>query len=276
MNKLISGGLLNLAVASASWGLTPEEIIAKVEAKYAGLTSIAIDGTAVSEYNAPVDSNDGTTHTSVTNYKIRLARPALYRIEWNASKIRSAADVGAVWSSGGQHHLFLVGKVSERDDLEANLGAAAGVSSGATHTIPNLFFAQPTNLLRSIANATVLPDETVRDLDCYVISGDIRGQKLTVWITKDFLLIQNRHIHRGPITIPESSDEELRKNQERHQLSATPEDVARMRETIQRARKRAVNFKGTSTETVDSIELNPPLEKEIFETRNSALPSLPR
>src|SRR4030095_8982692 len=110
MNKLIAIALLNLTFTSASWSLTPPGIIARVEAKYAGLTSIAFDGTVVSAIDTTDAQIDGAPHTFVTNYKVRLARPSLYRIEWNAPVLGAVVNEGATWSSGGRHHISLAGK----------------------------------------------------------------------------------------------------------------------------------------------------------------------
>jgi outer membrane lipoprotein-sorting protein len=274
MKKPIAIALLNLAVTSASWSLTPPEIFARVEAKYAGLTSIAFDGTVVSAIDTSGAPNGGAAHTSVTNYKVRLARPTLYRIEWNAPAIGSFVNEGAAWSSGGRHHISIAGKVTEHDNLDFALGAATGISGGATHTIPNLFFQRPSSLLRSMANVTALPDENVGGLDCYVVSGDVAGQKQILWITKEFLVIQKRHILGGDIDIPEVSDADMKKSLEELKLSSTPEAVAQMKQTIQLGRELSARTKGSITETVESIELNPLLKKELFDTKD--LPSLPR
>jgi hypothetical protein len=274
MNKPIAIALLNLAFTSASWSLTPSEILARVEAKYAGLTSIAFDGTVVSDIDTTGAKIDGAPHTFVTNYKVRLARPALYRIEWNAPVSGALVNEGAAWSSGGRHHISLAGKVTEHDNLDTALGATTGVSGGAANTIPSIFFQRPSSLLRSMSNLTALPDENVGSFDCYVLSGDVAGQKLILWITKDFLVIQKRQILGGKIAIPEVSDADMKRGLEELKQSSTPEAVARMKQTIQFAREMSAGLKGSITETVESIELNPSLKKELFDTQD--LPGLPR
>jgi hypothetical protein len=125
-----------------------------------------------------------------------------------------------------------------------------------------------------MANVTALPDEKVGDIDCYVISGDVAGQKQMLWITKDFLVIQKRHILGGNVAIPEVSDADMKRSLEELKQSSTPEAVARMKQTMQTAREMSTRAKGSITETVESIELNPSLKKELFDTQD--LPGLPR
>jgi hypothetical protein len=274
MNKLIAIALLNVAFTSASWSLTPPEILARVEAKYAGLTSLAFDGKVVSDIDTSGAQVDGAAHTFATTYKIRLARPTLYRIEWKASPVGTFVNEGAAWSSGGRHHISIAGQVTEHDNIDTALGATTGVSGGAAHTIPTLFFQRPTSLLRSMANVTALPDENVGGFDCYVVSGDVAGQKQMLWITKDFLVIQKRHILGGKAAIPEVSDADMKRSLEELKLSSTPEAVARMKQTIQFGREMSTGLKGSITETIESIELNPSLKKELFDTQD--LPGLPR
>lgn len=274
MNKLIAIALINLPFTSASWSLTPPEILARVESKYAGLTSIAFDGTVVSDIDTSGAPNGGASHTFATNYKVRLARPTLYRIEWNASAVGTFVNEGAAWSSGGRHHISIAGKVSEHDNLDTALSATRGVSGGAAHTIPNLFFQRPSSLLRTMTNVTALPDENVGGFDCYVISGDVAGQKQVLWITKDFLVIQKRHILGGQVAMPEMSDADMKRSLETLKLSSTPEAVAQMKRTIQFSRELSTRAKGSITETIESIELNPSLKKELFDTQD--LPGLPR
>ena len=49
MKNRIAIGLLHLAMASASWSLTPAEILENVEAKYLSLDSIAFESTVLQE-----------------------------------------------------------------------------------------------------------------------------------------------------------------------------------------------------------------------------------
>jgi hypothetical protein len=125
-----------------------------------------------------------------------------------------------------------------------------------------------------MANVTALPDENVGGFDCYVVSGDVAGQKQILWITKEFLVIQKRHILGGNVAIPEVSDADMKRSLEELKQSSTPEAVARMKQTMQTAREMSTRAKGSITETVESIELNPSLKKELFDTQD--LPGLPR
>jgi hypothetical protein len=89
-----------------------------------------------------------------------------------------------------------------------------------------------------------------------------------------FLVIQKRHILGGNVAIPEVSDADMKRSLEELKLSSTPEAVAQMKQTIQFGREMSTRATGSITETVESIELNPSLKKELFDTQD--LPALPR
>jgi hypothetical protein len=63
---------------------------------------------------------------------------------------------------------------------------------------------------------------------------------------------------------------------EQREEPPTPEAAARLKNTFRYAATVADRIKSSSTETFESIELNPSLEKEIFENKDAAIPSLPR
>jgi hypothetical protein len=281
MKKPIAIGLLNLAVASASWSITPAEIIKNVKAKYAGLDSIAFDSAIVLDIDTTDSEIDGGPRKVVTTCKVRLARPGFYRIEWKTARqgagARTSADVGAAWSSGERHFLLSGGKVTEPDGLDYTFSAATGISNGAVE-IPHFFFDRSPALLECMYSATVLPDENVGGIDCYVLSTDIAGKKRILWISKDFLVIQIRSHYGGKpaISLRERSDAELESSLQRVGRPVTPEAVAQLRKALQNAKEMSGRTTGSNTQTVESIELNPSFEKELFEIKNGDLPGLPR
>lgn len=320
MKKPVAIGLLNLAVASTSWGLTPAEIIERVEAKYASLDSISFDTTTVTDQDTTDVSIDGGPGKTLTTCKVRLARPDLYRMEWTIPIASRAPMGGAAWSSGERYYLSNAnGQVQEEDDPKLAMAGATGMGApGSTRTIPNLFFKR-SDPLRYMANANLLPEENVGGIDCYVLSKNVSWGKEILWITKDFLVIQTRTITDrssvGPrmtwndfktrleqikksssdpkevirrtkdlegeigdrgIAPSEMTDAEIKTSLETQKEPSDPEAVAKTKKMLENAKHISSRIKSTSTETIESMELNSPLKKEIFETKDVPVPSLPR
>ena len=93
------------APAPVHASLTPGEIFEKARAAYAALTSYSDQGTIVATLN-------GLTIT--TTFKIKLARPNLYRIEWlqtNDSPFSmTTTKPQSVWSAGDGDFLDVLGQ----------------------------------------------------------------------------------------------------------------------------------------------------------------------
>jgi outer membrane lipoprotein-sorting protein len=175
---------------SAQAALTPGEIFEKAREAYAALTSYSDQGTVIATLN-------GLTIT--TTFKIKLARPNLYRIDWlqtNDSPFSIPAKPQSVWSDGTGDFLDMLGQGPQKQaSQEMALGGATGISGGAAATIPSEFF--KTNwgdrLGAATRNDKQQPDEKIGDTDCYVFSGSIKGNTSTIWIGKqDFLIRQVR------------------------------------------------------------------------------------
>jgi hypothetical protein len=132
-------------------------------------------------------------------------------------------------------------------------------------------------VFRYLKNPTLQPDEKLGNLDCYVVAGDTTSDgKLTLWITKDFLLIQKRETLSSNVELRKSAAEAKDKMLERLEKSATPEMAAHLKKARENSEKSMLGMKVWTTETIDSMVLNPPLEKALFESEEVKLPSLPR
>jgi hypothetical protein len=271
MKKRILIAIASAAFAPAAWSQTAPEIITAVQAKYAGLTSLAVEGKVVSDMDmsgveSPVaNAAMPKQYTSVHTFTVRLARPELYRIEWSQPVHDSYTNEGAAWSAGDGHHLRLGSQDRPlQKDLDLNLAGATGVSGGAAHTLPSIFFQRPASVLKMMQNPTLLPNEKIGDEDCKVITGQVAGQKLILWVTKDSLLKQRRLVLGGAMTTPKLSDDDIKKSLEQLGQPTTPEAVVQMKQTMQRAQETSSKVKGSMTETYEKIEVNPPLKKESF------------
>jgi len=275
MKTPIAAGLINLAMAASSWSLTPSEILENVEAKYLALQSISFDSTVVSEIDT-ADSGTGEKQPRfVGTCKVRLARPMFYRIEWKKPIHDHFTDEGVAWSSGVRHHIFSLGKVSEYNNIDLAFSGSVRHNGGAT--IPDLFFQRPGSLLRSMNNATLRPDEKVGVFDCYVVSGNtVTGGEITLWITKEFLVLQTRETLGDNVKVREEAAAEVEKALARQEQSLSPEMAAQMKRFRETNKERMMRMKSSTTQTMESIELDPSFQEEIFESKDVNVPSLPR
>jgi len=170
--------------------LSQGEIIKKTQEKYASLTSYSDEGKIVASLN-------GITIT--TTFTIKLARPNLYKIEWEQSNSASPspdAKARAVWSAGEGDFLDMGRGVEKQTNQEMALASATGISGGAAATIPGTFFKLNWgNQFGWVAHAKQQPDEKVGDVDCYVFTNESKGRAKTLWIGKqDFLIHQVRNV----------------------------------------------------------------------------------
>jgi RNA polymerase sigma factor (sigma-70 family) len=218
--------------------LTPQDIIKQTQDSYDGLKSYSDNGTVV----ATVGGSKVTT-----TFNIRLQRPSFYRIDWTQTS-GPMVTKGAVWSDGtGDFQVISAAggeknaKVQKMKGMGDALGAAAGVSSQASFTIPGIFFNQNWgDMLKSTGSTSVLQkDATVNGVDCYVLSGPMGTKKaqgsdvtVTFWIGKRDHLIHQTQLTMGKVPIPSArqlSDADIKKMLETQNQPATPEAIAKFR-----------------------------------------------
>ena len=233
----------NPAPVSAS--LAPTEIFQKARAAYAALTSYSDQGTIVATLN-------GLTIT--TTFKIKLARPNLYRIEWLQTNDTPFSVMTtkpqSVWSAGDGDFLDMLGQGPKKQtNQEMALSSATGISGGAAATIPSAFFKTSwgDHLSAAAHNDKQQPDEKIGDTDCYVFSGSLRGTTSTIWIGKqDFLIRQVRTV-TSAAAMKAALDEAAKVNPgvTARMPAFTPHDL-------------------TSTETHTNLVLNPKLAPPDF------------
>jgi outer membrane lipoprotein-sorting protein len=221
--------------------LSPGEIFKNAQEKYASLTSYSDEGKTVAIVN-------GMTLT--TTFTIRLARPNLYRIEWEQPVHSNYTNTGIVWSAGEGDFLMMGnGDAQKEGGQEMALASATGISGSAASTIPGTFFKMKwgDQLGGLMMSEKQQPDEKVGDMNCYVFTSELKGRTRTLWIGKaDFLIHQVRNI-----TSAEAMKATLEEAAKSH-----PEILARMQQSgIQDI---------TSTETHTHIVLNPKLSAMDF------------
>jgi hypothetical protein len=193
--------------------------------------------------------------------------------------------LGAVWYSGKDHSLLLPGgKASKLLNRELALSMATGVSGGAAHTVPSLFFKDKSIgcWLNLLTNPSRQPDEKVDNEDCHVVSADGTTGKTILWIAKkNFLLKQIRNLSGDKPgeavsqAASETSDDSLKKILKMTGQEVTPEAISKMRKQIETSGKMAGQFRVTSTQTFQNMVEFEIMEKEDFEYVVSADASAP-
>ena len=162
---------------------------------YAAFSSYRDRGTTIIEFA-------GNPHTMT--FKILLARPTSYRVDWKSSKKHKKFN-GVVWSTGNGDFLQK-GTVSKRikriNGRDMALAAATGISGGVAATIPGIFFnshwGNPLGSPNVYTRFTRQKDEGIRGVDCFVLfnHAKVKNQisfSITLWIgKKDHLVHQIR------------------------------------------------------------------------------------
>ena len=179
--------------------LSPEQIFKKVQATYDSMTSYSDKGKTVA-----LDSDIRyEKFNAFITFTTKLARPGLYRIEWeyidDVSRTSTKKDTLSAWSAG-EGDFWDIGKGAEKQKSQSwTLLRRGGHSGGATLTIPGIFFKMHwSHLLEEFgAYGKREADEKVADIDCYVFFKDDQV-KQTLWIGKqDYLIHQFRTVSTG-------------------------------------------------------------------------------
>lgn len=245
LGLLVALVLTNItSVVLADNSLSADEIFKRAREKYASLTSYQDEGKSVSILN-------GSTIT--TAFKIKLARPNLYRIEWEQSTESAFATTKqkkqTVWSAGKGDYLDMGFGSQKQNSQEIALASATGISGSAAATIPGTFFVLNwgNQLGGAITGQKAQADEKVAGVDCYVFSSELSGRIRTIWIGKqDYLIHQVQNV-TSPAAMKAMMDEMARKH---------PEMAAQLQKTG--------NLGMTSTETHDNIVVNAELSAKDF------------
>lgn len=218
--------------------LSAQEILNRSKQAYAALTSYTDEGVSISK----VGDND----VAPTIFSIKLARPNLYRIQWRQN-MGFYAPAGLVWSNG-KDNVRVSGDLSTTNangNLDSTLGIAAGVSGGASSTIPPGFFDPDKGILNSmLRQGTREPDEAVGGIDCFVLQQQINERTFHVWIGKQDYLIRKVKT----LTSTESLKKELEAQAKRNPQVRVPSTVSGDIESTQIHSNIVVNLELTVTD----------------------------
>ncbi len=249
---LLAGGAATVAISQSNKPappngdrLSPDEVFRRSQDTYATLTSYRDDGRVVAMLG-------GSTVTH--SFSTKLARPNLYRIEWEQHTATEdyndqAANLKQrIWSNGAGDFMEVAGKISDRPGMEKSLSSAAGISGGTTVAVPGAFFGMnwPNRPGRSAAGYSRHADEKVGEVDCHVFAKSSNGRTITLWIGKQDFLIHQVQTETSAATMKKLLAEAARNNPDRARLNLPePQDT-------------------TSTETHEHIVVNQPLQPADF------------
>lgn len=275
---LVAGGAATVAVSQINGTdkLTAQEILAQANAAYAALRSYSDSGRVI------------TTATGVdttTAFHIRLERPDRYRVDWSTPS-QFFTNQGCAWSDGNGDYFSMgdagkteIAKPEKLESRELALASATGVSSGAAHTIPGIFYGEYAPIvLRAFgqtdpAVAVREPDEKVGGIPCHVLSihsATAPNEKVKLWIGRaDHLLHQTERVVENPSgamrQIPEMSDADIKQALEQANQPATPAAIAEFRKMMKSAAQAAPKLgKMSWTEIHEHIVVNPKFSPEDF------------
>lgn len=265
-------------------------LLKEVADKYRTMSSYSAAGTVISEIDMsaaggalPIKPTDPQQAAQIQQslaqpqkltheFSILLARPSLYRIEW-VQTVSKFTNKGAVWSAGEGDFFQMSamgGEPQKPTSRGMALASATGVSGGAAHTVPAMFFedAEVGVGLEAMQNPAYEKDESIEGDPCYVVSGTMANQKMVYWISKGELLVrQRRHILGGKTTVPEMTDEQLAEGLKGQGQEATPEKIAQVKQQLKIAAEMSSKIKGSITETHRQIKIDESLARERFEPK---------
>jgi outer membrane lipoprotein-sorting protein len=197
------------ALSAAAETLPPaSDFLSQVQSTYDKMRSYSAAGDITSNFSTPGSGSEELHYI----FSIKLARPRLYRIEWE-ERAPNVTMKGAAWSAGDGNFITEPGRASpvQAKDISTALAMATGISGGAAAIIPAIFFGLSTNVLKGLENVTLRQDAGIEGDPCYVVSGKTGTIGVTMWISrKSKLLRQIRDDFNGPMTIPEMTDEQAR------------------------------------------------------------------
>ena len=197
-------------------------------------------------------------------FSIKLARPNLYRIEWEQHSPYMNTS-GAAWSAGAGNFISVPGqKPMQPKDMSAALSMATGLSGRAAATIPPIFFGLSFNSLK-VVDAAFGPDADIEGDPCYVITGKTKTSGVTIWISrKSKLLRQIRNDISAPTKIPDMTDEQAKSVIQSMGQTPTAEAIKRAKEQMNAMRAMSSGMTGSMIQVQQKIVVNAALSKADF------------
>ncbi|HYB89687.1 MAG TPA: hypothetical protein VEC38_01450 [Candidatus Binataceae bacterium] len=270
LKNINSIAVFALVLSVATPGATAEtrpsvsDLLAQVQATYDKMQSYSSAGDVTSNTTIPGFAQQELHST----FSIKLARPDLYRIEW---EMPTMMNRGAVWSAGDGNFITTPMQASptQMKDMSMALGMATGISGGAANTIPSIFFRLNSNSLKRSKDAAFGPDAAIDGDPCYVITKKAGTIRTTMWISeKSKLIRQIRDDSTGPTRMPEMTDNQLSEVLQSMGQKPTAEGIKSMR-AMMAAQQAWMNVGATTVriEAQRQVVVNATLRKADFATK---------
>ena len=250
---------------------TPDaaELLRDVQARYGSLQSYSATGEVVSGVTR--DSSASIlpfvqSQEVRSAFAIKLARPQMYKIVWEQENSFFSTK-GAVWSDGESRYVTMGGQITQPADTETAIAMATGVSGGAAHTIPSIFFDLAGNGITSGSNTATLADgEFVEGEDCYVVTVHSEQIDRTFWISKTSTLIRREMtVNYAHFAVPELTDTDATQALVSMGQRATAEAIRNLRKMIANTNELSKSIKSSyMIETHREIKTNDPMSPSDF------------
>jgi outer membrane lipoprotein-sorting protein len=269
MSRPVSAALFVLVLSVRTLSVAAEtrpsvsDFLGQVQATYDKMQSYSSVGEITSNISGPGFGREEVRYT----FSIKLARPRLYRIEWE-ERLPNMIFTGAAWSAGDGYFITMPGQASpvQPKDISTALSMATGISGGAAATIPAIFFALSNDSLKPFKDTAFRQDADVEGDPCYVITKKTGSTGVTMWISKKSkLLRQIKDDFNGPMKIPEMTDEDARKDLQSMGKAPTAAAIKQLKEQMASMRTMmASGITGFSIEVHRQIVVNATFRKADF------------
>ena len=258
---------------------TPDvaQLLGDVQARYASLQSYSATGEVLSRIisDGTATLPAGQLPETRGTFTIKLARPQMYKIVWETKtgqKDMSFSSKGAVWSDGESRFVTVGGRTTQPSDTETAIAMATGVSGGAAHTIPSIFFDLSANGIAAASKSAVLAGgEFVEGDDCYVVKAHDGNIDRTFWISKASKLIRQEMTTTSGSSGPtELTDSDARQVLESIGQTATDEAIRALRAQMASAQELMKSVRSSSRiEIHREIKINEPMLPSDFREKPS-------
>ncbi|HWM92522.1 MAG TPA: hypothetical protein VN493_17285 [Thermoanaerobaculia bacterium] len=259
--------LLLPSFADAAHASGAAEILRRMLTRYEEMETYSSGVRTVHE----LTDSAGKVNRYETAGSVRLTKPAYYRITWVWQPSDGSPQEGDLWSSGQGPRLRLRDRYYKMPDDVMAFASATGVSQGAAHTIPSLFFPflQGQRVLGNLADLRLLRSEEVDGEPCYVLAGTSpTSGEMVLWISEARLLLlrQSYSVRPSEISLPSPGDDEIADEIRRSGGEATEESIQAMKSVLEMARGlvKAGGWSSQITETYSAIRIDTELETRDF------------
>jgi outer membrane lipoprotein-sorting protein len=235
------------------------QLLVDVRAKYASLQSYSAVGDTVAGFT----NASGASPEVRSTFTIKLARPQMYRIDWEQ---RLTSMKGSVWSDGESRFVTIADQTSQPADTGTAIAMATGVSGGAANTIPSIFFNLSANRIPRRSNGVAITgEERIDGDDCYVLKAASGNMETTFWVSKDSKLIRRVRTDSSGFKPPEITDDVRRQALQSMGRPVTDEAIREMRDQDARMQTVMQGMKSSySFETYRGIKINEPMAPSDF------------